>query len=204
MSKQVEQRFHNLVASQVELRTIDETTVGLRGYATVYDFAYEVGGGPERGGWMETIVQGAARRTLNAKPDVRLLVNHDGVPLARTKSGTLVLSEDANGLMVEAESLDLRSPLVQVLRSAMDRGDMDEMSFAFRVTRQEWNADFTERIIREFALDVSGSDVSMVTYPANPATVAALRAAAGLDEQKQHRSGMSLAMAKRNAKATIT
>lgn len=190
----LEQRLYQ---ARLELRASEgATTVSFSGYATVYDEWYDVAGGPEMGGWREMVSAGAAKRTLNAKPDVRLLINHDGLPLARTRSGTLMLTEDERGLLVDASALDLSNPQVMQLRSAMDRGDVDEMSFAFRTTRQEWNADYTERIIREFALDVSGSDVSIVTYPANPATVAQLRAAARVDELRSAARPMSLAMAK--------
>ncbi len=110
---------------------------------------------------------------------MRLLINHDGLPLARTKSGTLTLEQDDVGLLCDAH-LDGESPLVRSLKSAMDRGDADQMSFAFRVTQQDWNDDYTDRTIREAQL----FDVSVVTYPANPATSVSLRSAAaarGLD-----------------------
>ena len=68
----------------------ESNTVAFRGYATVYDQWYDVGGGPEVGGWREMIVAGAARRTLNARPDVRLLIDHEGQPIARTRSGNRV------------------------------------------------------------------------------------------------------------------
>lgn len=185
-------------ARGIELREDTDGNVAFRGYATVYDEWYDVAGGPERGGWREMVASGAGARTLNARPDVRLLLNHDGLALARTKSGTLTLSEDRSGLIAEAPALDMRNPRVQELRSGMDRGDIDEMSFAFRVNRQEWNDDYTERTIREYALDVAGSDVSIVTYPANPFTVAQLRAAAHIDELRTARSttGMSLEFAR--------
>lgn len=195
MKTNLEQRLH---IADAELRVDRAGMIEFTGYATAYDHGYEVGGGPDKGGWVETISPSAATRTLNAKPDVRLLVNHDGLPLARTRSGTLTLTEDKRGLMVRAPSLDPTNPLVQQVRSAMDRGDVDEMSFAFRVTRQEWNDDFTERTIREFDLSIPGSDVSIVTYPANPATVAQLRSAAKIDELRSvaARPRMSLAYAR--------
>lgn len=190
--------FRRLRLADLELRDAGSDTVELRGYATVWDYSYEVAGGPQMGGWTETMAAGAATRTLNAKPDVRLLVNHEGLPLARTKSGTLQLHADERGLMVVAPALDLRNPAVQELRSAMDRGDVDEMSMGFRVTRNEWNADYTDRVIREIALDVSGADVSVVTFPANPATVAQMRAAARVDELRAavRPQSTSLAMAR--------
>lgn len=152
-----------------ELRVDDDGSVNLLGYATVYGYPYDVAGGAPYG-WVETVAAGACDRSVKERDDVRLLVNHDGLALARTRSKTLALESDETGLRCEAR-LDARSPSVQSLVSAMERGDMDEMSFAFRVTRQEWNEDYTERSISEVKL----YDVSVVTYPANPATVTHLR-----------------------------
>jgi HK97 family phage prohead protease len=98
-------------------------------------------------------------------------VNHGGITLARTKSGTMRLAEDSTGLHVEAD-LDPRSPDVQALRSAMERGDLDEMSFAFRVNSQEWSPDWSQRDITE--VDLNKGDVSAVNYGANPATAGAV------------------------------
>jgi hypothetical protein len=153
-----------------EFRMNEDGTAFLHGYATVYDFPYEVMGGPPFG-WVETITLGACLRSVQNGADVRLLVNHDGIALARTKSGTLRLESDGTGLYSCAPSLDTRSPTVQSLISAMQRGDMDEMSFAFKAIEQVWNEDYTERQITEVKL----YDVSVVTYPANPATVTAIR-----------------------------
>jgi len=136
----------------------------VEGYASVTEEPYDVAGGPPWG-WTEVIARGAFAKALEERDDVRFLENHEGRPLARTKSGTMTLSEDSVGLLVRA-GLDLRSTQVQEIRYAMERGDMDEMSFAFRATRQEWNEDYTERRITEARL----FDVSIVTYPANPAT----------------------------------
>ena len=93
----------------------------LRGYASTFGGSYEVSGFRER------IVKGAFANTLKKGADVVLLVGHEGIPLARTKSGTLKLSEDARGLRVDAE-LDPKNPLVQSLLSPLRRGDLTEMS----------------------------------------------------------------------------
>lgn len=142
----------------------------LTGYASTFGDPYQVA--DFMGEYTETIRSGAFTRTLNAGADVKLLVNHDGVPLARTKAGTLNLEQDDVGLRVAAH-LDPSSPLVQSVKSAMDRKDMDEMSFSFRATRQEWSKDYTQRDVIEAQL----FDVSVVSYPANPATSASLRSA---------------------------
>jgi HK97 family phage prohead protease len=176
--------------SQVELRTDDNGAEVLRGYATVYEHAYDIAGGPPYG-WSETIADGAAAKSVRERDDVRLLVNHEGIALGRTRSNTLRLESDETGLLVES-TLDPASPLAQSLASAMRRGDMDEMSFAFQVLRQEWNDDYTERRIIEVRL----FDVSVVTYPANPATLVGLRDAAPVnDEVRRSAYPLSLALA---------
>lgn len=176
----------------IELRLTDDGDPILDGYATVYEHGYDVAGGPPWG-WTETIATGAATKSVLERDDVRLLFDHEGIPLARTRSRTLELDSDDVGLHVTTpQGLDRQSPLVQSIASAMSRGDLDEMSFAFQVLRQEWNADYTERRI----LEVKLFDVSVVTYPANPATVAQLRT------EQPATGGMSLAFAKAVA-ATI-
>jgi HK97 family phage prohead protease len=137
------------------------------GIASVTNMAYQVR--DQWGDYAETIAAGAFSKTLKEKADVRLLINHEGTPLARTKSGTLKLSA-APDLRAVAE-LDPANPKVQEIRSAMSRGDLDQMSIGFRVHKQDWNNDYTERTIREVEL----FDVSVVTYPASPTTTASLR-----------------------------
>ncbi|MGB0963238.1 MAG: HK97 family phage prohead protease [Mycobacterium sp.] len=131
----------------------------------LYDTAYRVGG---KYGWDETIAQGACDGCL--RDDVRYLLNHAGMPMARTVAGTLKLESDKRGLVSDA-TVDLRQSLAADLTLAVDRGDIDQMSFAFRVKSQMWNDDYTERTIIEFE---QLFDTSTVTYPANPATVVAL------------------------------
>jgi HK97 family phage prohead protease len=123
------------------------------------------------GEYTERIMPGAFAKSLASGADVPFKVNHSGITLARTKSGTMRLAEDSTGLHVEAD-LDPRSPDVQALRSAMERGDLDEMSFAFRVNSQEWSPDWSQRDITE--VDLNKGDVSAVNYGANPATAGAV------------------------------
>lgn len=188
------------ISRKVEVREVTADSARVVGYATVYGWPYDVAGGPPHG-FRETIAHGAAKRSIKNHAsradvgddvdDVRLLVNHEGGPLARTKSGTLILVSDDTGLFVDA-TLDLRSTDARNAMVAMERGDLDEMSFAFQVLDQEWNTDYTERLIREVKL----FDVSLVTYPANPAASAYL----GRREKTPAR-GMSFALARAEAEA---
>ena len=99
--------------------------------------------------------------------------------MARTSSGTLELEEDQYGLFVRAE-LDPTNPTVAEVASAMKRGDLNEMSFAFAAMRDEFNQQGDERTVSEARL----FDVSVVTYPANPWAGAKLR---GVDIENLHK-----------------
>jgi HK97 family phage prohead protease len=148
----------------------DVVGTGFTGYASTTEDPYPVT--DWLGEYQETMCRGAFAKALSDANDVRLLVNHEGLPLARTKSGTLLLREDDKGLSVDVPALG-NSPRVQDIVEAMQRGDVDQMSFAFKATRQEWNEDYTERFVREVKL----YDVSLVTTPANPNATAKLRSA---------------------------
>ena len=184
----------------IEIRQTEDGAPTIQGYASVTGEWYDVFGGPPFG-WREQIAPGAFQRAIDRGDDTRLLINHTGLPLARTRSGTLTLAEDQIGLRVSTpQGLDMASPRVQELVSAMQRGsemnrDVDEMSFAFTVDldddgfrMEDWNEDFTERIIRGVRL----FDVSVVTYPANPATGVWLNS----DEPATDSRGMPLDLAK--------
>jgi HK97 family phage prohead protease len=118
--------------------------------------------------YFETVAASAFNRTLANGCDTQFLVGHDesGLPMARTRSGTMTLSADSTGLLVVAPSLDGRNPQVQQLASAMERGDVDEMSIGFIATAQQWSPDWMERRITE--INLNRGDVSIVCWAANP------------------------------------
>lgn len=157
------------VTAEVEFRD-DEQTPTIIGHAATFNQPYQVGF------FTEQIHRDAFKRTLAGSPDVRLLVNHEGEPLARTKSGTLTLGTDDTGLTVRA-TLDPSDPDVQRLIPKMRRGDLDQMSFAFRVPSGgdiwDHSGDRPLRTVREASL--TGGDVSIVTYPANENASAQIR-----------------------------
>lgn len=152
-------------AAGLELREVNGS-LNLAGWASVTERAYDMGY------YQETIKRGAFSKTLSETPDVQLLLNHEGLPLARTLSGTLRLTEDERGLQVDAD-LNPDDPDVQRLMPKVQRGDIDQMSFAFRVTRQTWDDDYENREIAEVNID--RGDVSVVNQGANPATTFTMR-----------------------------
>lgn len=118
--------------------------------------------------YRETLASGACNRTLTNQCDTQFLIGHNeiGLPMARTRSGTMNLSADTRGLLVRAPALDGRSQQVRDLAIAMERKDVDEMSIGFIATGQQWSPDFMERRITE--INMNRGDVSIVCWAANP------------------------------------
>ena len=147
-----------------EFRVSTNTTSGtiVTGQAIVYGVRTIIH--DRFGKFGETIKRGAAGHLL--KGDVRLLFDHDGLPLGRTISTTLALNETASGVNFAAY-LDDTAPLAQNVLSGIRRGDLSGCSFAFAVNEafDQWNAAMTERTITRFA---SIPEVSVVTFPRLP------------------------------------
>lgn len=176
-------------AGRVEIRAAEDGgEFGLEGYAALWDVEYDVFGGPPFG-WTEVVRKEALTSPLAGEPDIRFLIDHAGIPLARTRSGTLTATSDDVGFRSLIPSLDVANPDVQRVRSAVDRGDIDQMSWAFRVGKegQKWNDDLT---YREIVGVQTVYDQSIVTFPANPAT------AMGRKEKPATKRGMSVGMAR--------
>jgi hypothetical protein len=158
------------ITMDVEIRALDteDGSIRIGGYAATFN--------KEATGlnFREVIAPGAFTRTLQTDNPVFLLVNHDmgELPLAATQSGTLRLSEDQVGLRMDAD-LDPSNPRAAEVASALRRGDVSKMSFAFTVaeggqTREEGLRTLT---------DLDLYEVSIVTMPAYDSTTVGLRTA---------------------------
>jgi HK97 family phage prohead protease len=112
-------------AAAAEIRAAGRKLVG---YAATFGTEARIGD------FVETIAAGAFSASLADGRDTLALVDHDaGRLLARTRSGTLRLAEDARGLTFEIDT-----PETQVGRDVLalaERGDLGGMSFGFRVRR---------------------------------------------------------------------
>lgn len=158
------------------------TTKRMTGWAAKFDVLSE-----PLGNFRERIRRGAFAKSL-ATADVRLLVNHDGMPLARTKSGTLKLFEDSVGLRFEAK-LDAGDPDVQRLVPKMKRGDLTQMSFGFFTKRDSWDRSDPQRPVRILE-EVEIFDISIVTFPAYPQTEAEIRRPSAFWQHTAHETGV--------------
>lgn len=170
------------LVAPLEVRAESRT---IAGYAAVFNSETDIGGM-----FREQIARGAFKPSLSG--DVRALFDHDtSHVLGRTKAGTLRMTEDDHGLAVEIDLPDTQTG--RDLRESMARGDIDGMSFGFRVTKQEWDesGEIPLRTIREVEL----FEVSVVTFPAYADTEVALRSLE--DARKEVRQKNFNAAAKR-------
>lgn len=164
MTKQREVRT---VAFSIEER--DDGKLGkIIGHAAVFDEETEIAGL-----FREKVAKGAFKDSIKAD-DIRALFNHDSNHvLGRNKSGTLKLTEDEKGLAIEVEPPDTQ--FARDLMTSIKRGDVDQMSFGFRVLHDEWESGEGTGMDLRTLRKVQLFDVSPVTFPAYEGTDVAVR-----------------------------
>jgi HK97 family phage prohead protease len=167
-----ERRAVNL--SRVEVRAAAEgsNSAGtIVGYAAVYGSASE-----DLGGWREILMPGAFDEVLASDPDVRMpSLDHEGLPIGRTRAGTLRLSADRTGLAFEVDVPGTERGRELIL--AIERGDVNQCSFRFVVLPEdrEWVYPDDELPLRQVNRIAELWDVCLVTFPAYSATTAGVR-----------------------------
>lgn len=169
----------------------DETRGQLVGRPIVYGVPADIGPFTE-------IIEPGALDVTDLR-DVALLLNHnlDGVPLARSRNNnensTMQLIPDAEGMLIRA-NLDIdNNPEAAAVFSAVERGDLDKMSFCFTVDGESWDGLDTDHPVRHIKSIKRVFEVSAVTFPAYAETSIAARnlpgaldsAQAALDSAKQ-------------------
>lgn len=159
-----ERRFFE--SGKIEIRKADggdkPSQITLRGYAAKFDVMSE-----NLGGFREQIAPGAFADVL--KDDVRALFNHDANQvLGRTTAGTLRIAQDSTGLYYEVDLPDTQA--ARDLATSIERGDVSQSSFAFRVAPNgdSWDENEDGVIVRTITKFARLYDVSPVTYPAYP------------------------------------
>lgn len=159
-----------------EFRVMSEDGVQVQGLAAVFNSLSE-----NLGGFREVIEPGAFDGVL--ENDVRALKNHnpDWV-LGRTKAGTLEIGVNDQGLWYRYRDPD--TSYSRDLLKSLERGDVDQSSFAFTVDEDKWEEDTEGRYIRRIKRFRQLFDVSPVTYPAYPDTTAAKRELSDIESKK--------------------
>jgi HK97 family phage prohead protease len=159
-----------------EVRSNQDGSWTLVGHAAVFDSVSE-----PLGGFREVIQRGAFRKVLK-NPDlaVKALFNHDqNLVLGSNTNGTMTLTEDPKGLRYEVQVAD--TSYGRDLRVLLERGDVTQSSFAFKVAQdgQSWTDQEDGTLLRTITDFKDLLDVSPVTYPAYKNTTSVAVPAAG-------------------------
>lgn len=141
----------------------------LKGQPIVYNSPTDIGG------YFREVIEQGALDGANLK-DVPLLVNHNEqmIPVARSRNNTpnstmrLLITE--KGLEMEADIDTERNMTARELDSAVERGDLDGMSFKFTVDDERWEGLETDYPTRHILKLGYIAEVSAVTFPAYQAT----------------------------------
>lgn len=123
------------------------------------------------GGYFEEIIERGAFDGCDFT-DVLMCVNHDlsKVPLARSRNNnvnsTLRLKTDEMGLYIEAD-LDVENNQdARTVVSAIERGDIDGMSFIFLISEQKWERLDTDLPLRRITKIKKVFETGPVNMPA--------------------------------------
>ena len=161
----------------IETRADEKHGDVLEGVPIVYDAATDIGGL-----WNEIVDRGALDGA--DLKDVRFLVNHDmdSIPLARSRNNnansTMQMSVDDEGMAIRVDLDVENNSEAKNLYSAVERGDIDGMSFMFTVDGDKWDDIDSEHPVRTITSISRVLEVSAVTFPAYEATSISAR---GLD-----------------------
>lgn len=188
---------------EVRAQNDEEKGDFITGQPIVYGDLYDVGGM-----FGETIDRGALEKT--DLRDVRFLVNHNFsmIPLARSRNNnansTMQLEMVDGGLTIRAKLDTENNATAKELYSAVSRGDISGMSFAFLVDGEQWENLDSDYPIRHITSISSVFEVSAVTAPAYEATsiearsdVEALESAKRLLESEREKEAERRSEAKR-------
>lgn len=170
--------LRELTSEKIEIREDDDGNRTLTGYAVKWEKKSVIMGYFRK--FREQFRRGAFVDSL-ASDDQRFLWSHDtSKVLGRTGNGTLRLSEDETGLRFE---IDLpKTTLGNDTYESIKRGDVDGVSFGFRMESeeiQEPEDDFILRTVTKAKL----LEVSAVAFPAYPDSEVSAR---GYDPMKQY------------------
>ena len=152
-----------LPQSTIEFREDGEGQRTITGYAVKWEMKSHPMGWFQR--FQEQFKKGAFAESLT-KEDQRALWSHDtSQVLGRTKNGTLRLYEDDIGLRFE---LDLpNTTLGNDAYETIKRGDVDGVSFGFRMRKEEWDESDPDNVTRTVT-QADLFEISPVGFPAYP------------------------------------
>ena len=142
-------------------------------------------------GYFDEIIERGALDNTNLK-DVAFLVNHNNsmIPLARSRNNnansTMQITVDDKGMLIRVNLDTENNTEARSLYSAIKRGDITGMSFAFYIEKDgdEWEDLRSEHPTRHIRSISSVTEVSAVTRPAYQSTEISARDKEALESAK--------------------
>ena len=137
----------------------------LTGHAAVFNSPTDIAG------YFEEVIERGAFDGCDLT-DVPFFVNHleNKIPLARSRnnngSSTMKLTVDLTGLAIDARVDTDNNQEARAVYSAVERGDVTGMSFAFRVKEQKWEKLDSDYPVRRILKIGKVYEVSVVNDPA--------------------------------------
>lgn len=177
-NKELERRSYNF---EVRAEENEQGSI-ITGRPIVYNSRTDIGF------FDEIIEEGALNNT--DLTDVRFMVNHDmsRIPLARSRrnngNSTMQLTVDEQGMSIRVSLDTVNNAEAKSLFSAVQRGDISGMSFAFGVSDEEWEDLEKEHPLRRIKGISTVVEVSAVTFPAYEATEIYARSKEALDSAR--------------------
>lgn len=166
-----------------DFRATDNDKFNIEGHAAVFGQTTTIGN------WFYEVIDRGAFDECDFD-DVLFFVNHNmnKIPLARSRrnngNSTMKLEVDETGLLVKAD-LDIENNSEsRTLHSSIGRGDIDGMSFAFRIKEQTWENLDTDMPTRKIKKIAKVFEVSAVNNPAYTQTDINARDKEALDNAK--------------------
>lgn len=157
---------------------------GIVGHAAVFGRMTNIGG------WFNEIIERGAFESADLT-DVLFFVNHETrkIPLARSRrnngNSTMTLRVDDIGFNVDADLDTENNAEAKSLHSAVTRGDIDGMSFMFKIKEDKWENLDTNMPTRRILKIAKVFEVSAVNMPAYSDTDISARDQAALDSARQ-------------------
>lgn len=156
---------------QVDLRAEEDEERGavITGYPIVFEQETDLG-------FCREIIDAGSMGDGSVLRDVALLANHDFgmIPLARSRrnndNSTMKLTPDQKGVAMRAVLDVMNNPRAKEAYSAVNRGDITGMSFAFIVNEERWSDLDTDKPLRRIMSFSWLPEVSLVTNPAYKGT----------------------------------
>lgn len=109
------------------------------------------------------------------------LLNHQGMPLARCPA-TMTITDGPDALRCRAVLSDTQTG--RDVYEACRRGDLTQASIGFLCGEDEWNSNYTQRLIKKID---RLADISIVNQPANPGTSVTVAARSAGDDADRRR-----------------